>query len=318
MTDPTTSNIALVVPTRGSDPGTWDVPVNSNTTALDGYFGGVQTISVSNAPITLTAPSGVITPSAGPTQAQNAVLKITGTLSSNVQITLPLPGYYIIDNSVTVGNFIVTFKAVGSGEIISVPYGTVQQIYNDGTNVRFSNLQPVGTYLDYAGATVPGWITACTKLPYLLCDGSTFSAVTYPVLNVILGGNTLPDFRGRAPYYLNGGTGRLTSAGAGIDGNTIFAVGGNNGITAGQIPSHTHPNTLTDPGHSHLTDRSASLAANATISGTLNPTYVTPNNANTGTSPTGITINNAANAGTTIMQNAAPGAVAGIRMIRAA
>jgi len=34
-----------------------------------------------------------------PYAGQNAVLKLTGTLTSNVQITLPLPGYYVIDSS---------------------------------------------------------------------------------------------------------------------------------------------------------------------------------------------------------------------------
>ena len=158
MADPQTSNILLSVPLRGSDVGTWDVPVNGDFTAIDGYFGGIQTVAVSNAPITLSAPSGVVTPAPGPTQAQNAVLKITGTLSSDVVITLPLPGYYVVDNSAVPVAFTVIFRALASGEVIGMPYGSVKHIYNDGTNVRFVNLQEVGSYMDYAGTGVPLWI----------------------------------------------------------------------------------------------------------------------------------------------------------------
>lgn len=246
MADPTTVNTLLSIPLRGSNVGTWDTPVNSDFVAVDGFLGGVQTISVAGTNITLTAPAGTVTPSGGPTQAQNAVLKVDGLLTANVQITLPLPGYMIIDNTAS-NNFVVTFRAVGSGEIIAVEGGSVQHIYNDGTNVRFVNLPPVGTYLDVCDATVPAWITACTKPPYLNCDGSTFNATTYKYLNAKLGGNTLPDIRGGSRATLNQGTGRITTAGSGIDGNTRFSRGGAQSVTlsTAQIPIITPTGTIT-------------------------------------------------------------------------
>jgi hypothetical protein len=108
MSDPNTSNIGLLIPTRGSNVGTWDVPLNGNSASLDGFLGGVQPINVSNANIVLTAPAGSITPSGGPTQAQNYLLKIMGTLTANVQITLPLPGGMSVQN-LTTGNFVLTY-----------------------------------------------------------------------------------------------------------------------------------------------------------------------------------------------------------------
>lgn len=224
MADPQTLNIGLAVPTRGSDPGTWDVPLNGDWTITDGMLAGVQAISAAgSSPITLTSPTGYIpTPSGGPTQSQNAVLRFTGVLTGNVQITLPLPGFIIIEN-LTTGAFVLSFRSVGSGEIIAVQQGSCRHIYNDGTNVRFVNLPDVGTYIDIAAATVPSWITSCTKPPYLNCDGSTFSATTYPYLNTFLGGNTLPDHRGVARYGLNQGTARLTSA-SGLNGDTLFSL----------------------------------------------------------------------------------------------
>lgn len=296
------------------------MPVNGDFNVTDGYIGGVQTISLSSASFALTSPAGFTpTPSAGPTQAQNAVLKLTGTVTALVTITLPLPGYLIIDTtglSVTgAGNVIL--RAVGSGQVIGVPFGNVRQIYNDGTNVQHCNLQEIATYLDVASALVPGWITLCTKPPFLLCDGSTFSNVTYPLLALALSGTTLPDFRGRGAYFLNGGTARLTTAGAGIDGNTLLASGGANGIvlSTSQIPAHTHANTLADPGHLH-TQTGQFGSINSGGGAGFQP-LLNGGTFNTGTSFTGITITNASVGAGANIPNAAPGTIGGIRMIRA-
>jgi hypothetical protein len=327
MSVPTTSNIGLIVPNTGDLAGQWGaLALNPDLLAIDGFIGGIQTISVSSAPITLTAPAGSITPGAGPTQSQNRALKVTGTLTSNVQITLPLPGDMIIHN-LTTGAFVVTFAAASAGQVIGVGQGCVQRIYNDGTNVYFVGLPDVGTYLDISDATVPAWINACTVPPYLNCDGSTFNAATYPYLAVKLSGNTLPDFRGRSSYYLNGGTGRLTNSGAGIDGNTRFASGGTNGIalSAGQIPTITSNNAgqnitvsfgarqiaaYSNPSIGFLNntglpggvwDQSGSggvaLLSNITTSNNISTTYT--------------------NGSQSVVQATSPGVVSGIRLIRA-
>lgn len=223
MADPTTVNIALAGPLHGSNVDTWDVPVNADFTAIDGFLGGVQTVSLSGGLVTLTSPAGTITPSAGPTQSQNAVIRFTGTLTSNVQVTLPLPGPMIIEN-LTTGPFFLNLKSAGAGEIISVDQGIAQRIYNDGTNVRFVDLPPIGSYLDIAQSTVPSWITSCSKPPFLLCNGAAFNTATYPYLFAKLGVASVPDLRGVTRYTTNQGTGRLTSAVSGLDGDTLFAI----------------------------------------------------------------------------------------------
>lgn len=250
MSDPTTTNILLSIPTRGSDSGTWDLPVNGDFSALDGYLGGVQAISAASSPITLTSPSGAPTPSGGPTQAQNAVLRVTGTLTAGVQITLPLPGPIVIEN-LTTGNFVLSFRAIGSGQIIAVDQGEIQTIYNDGTNVRFVNLGGrIGETSIWAGlSAMPAWVTACTvPRPYLLCDGSIYNFSDYPYLAKRLlgafGGNgittfAVPDLGGRVPLIYDQTGTRITSAIAGINGQTIGAAGGSQGgnLAANQIPA---------------------------------------------------------------------------------
>lgn len=324
MTEPATVNIGLVIPNTGDLPGTWgSAAINPDMGAIDGFIGGVTTIAVSNAPITLTSPVGFTpTPSAGPTQAQNAILKLTGTLTAAVTITLPLPGYYIIDTTGLGLTSVapVVLRAVGTGQVIGLPFATVRHVYNDGTNVRHCNLQEAGTYLDYAGSAVPTWITSCTVPPFLNCDGSTFSAATYPLLAVILGGTTLPDARGRSRYALNLGTGRLTSGGSGIDGNTRLAAGGTDGIvltSPTQLPAHTHNNALVDNGHLHSTTPGS--FQNTPVGGGSNaqPFISTGAAQNTGVSTTGIALTNASVGAGANIPNAPPGYVGGITMIRA-
>lgn len=322
MADPTTTNILLAVPTHGSDVDTWDVPVNANSAALDGFQGGMATIGVtSGVSFTLTVPAGSVTPTPGPTQAQNAILRFTGAIASFVQAVLPLPGYYIIDNRCTGAGLLTISSATVTSQIICISPGGVQHIYNSGSEVNFVNLQPVGSYLDVAGSTVPTWITASTKPPFLLCDGSTFSAVTYPALATVLGGTTLPDFRGRAPYYLNSGTGRLTATGAGIDGNTVFAAGGVNGVTlaANQVPSLTSSgnNTIavTSTTPLTLTGTIQSAAVNGGSDRALRADSINQAILSSGVNNISVTYTNA---GQQIVGNAAPGVMSGLRLIRAA
>jgi acyl-CoA synthetase (AMP-forming)/AMP-acid ligase II len=98
MTEPTTVNVGYIVPNTGDLPGTWGTAaLNPDLVALDGFQGGVQVISVTGSPITLTAPAGfTAAPGAGPNQSQNAVLRFTGTQTANVTVGLPLPGQQVM------------------------------------------------------------------------------------------------------------------------------------------------------------------------------------------------------------------------------
>lgn len=69
---------------------------------------------------------------------------------------------------------------------------------------------------------------------WLICNGGTFSAVTYPKLNTYLGGTTLPNYLGRFILSADGVT---------------YLVGTTGGFADATLVSHTH--TITDPGHVH-------------------------------------------------------------------
>jgi microcystin-dependent protein len=230
MADPTTNNRALNIPGRGTDVGQWDVPINNNFIYIDTLFGGVTSIAVSSSNVTLST-----------AQCQNAIIRLTGVLSANIDVIFPtVSAIYTVEN-LTTGSYYVRCK-MASGNVISIPQGIPTQVFTDGTDTKFWNPPLPGTYWDYASSTVPSWITACTVQPWLSCDGSAVSRTTYAYLYSILGttwgtgdGSTtfnLPDLRNRARVSVGGS--RLTSAVSGVDGATVGSTGGGQSVTLSQ------------------------------------------------------------------------------------
>lgn len=331
MTEPTTVNLGIIIPNTGDLVGTWgSAALNPDLVALDGFFGGIQTLTLSSAPVVLTVPAGfTATPSPGPTQAQNAVLRLTGAITAPITITLPLPGFYIVEN-LTTGNFVVTLQAVTATQVIGIDQGMCQHVYNDGANVRFVNLGETGKMEFWTGYTaIPAWVTACTKPPYLLCDGTaTYLIATYPYLaaryGTNFGGNGLttfgvPDMQGRVPLAYDGTGARITSAVCGINGQTMGAAGGNQ-----NMEQHTHTFTGT-PGTVSASSSQTFLesgtpvgvpagGAGGAIAGQSGNSAFIPVTVTGSFTPSGTN----ANTGTGTSQNVQPAQVAGIWVVRAA
>lgn len=237
MTEPTTTGKALIIPATGDLVDTWGPDaVNPNMNALDGMLAGFTSIALTNTNVTLTVPSGFIaTPGAGPTQSQNAMINLTGTLTGPVAIFFPMPGFYIVRNRCSVGAFHIVLSNSGGGNVICAPPGEAVHVFADGTNMHYVDFGRVGSLMTLSTSSVPAWISNCTIAPYLNCDGSTFSSSTYPALAALLGGTTLPDARGRAMYTLNQGTSRISSPA--IDGNTLLAAGGSQTFAQANLPN---------------------------------------------------------------------------------
>jgi hypothetical protein len=303
----TTANKFLEQPARGSNVGVWDTPVNGNTGIIDNSFGGVATIALGGSPVVLSS-----------AQYQCVFLVFNGALSANVAVTFPAVGsFYTIQNLCTASSaFIVTAKTTAGGsQQIGLPFGEACDVFTDGSNVKYRDIGRVGTYWDYAGSSVPSWVTACTVPPYLNCDGTSFSSATYPQLATILGGTTLPDLRGRYRAYLNQGTGRITSGTGGIDGNTILASGGVQGVTLSS--QNIPPVPINDPGHTHsLTNGTNILAFSAGVGPEgINPGINAPIvNITVNSNTTGIS---AGNNSPTAVATLPPSAIGGLSLIRA-
>lgn len=250
---PNTVNTGLIVPNTGDLVDTWgSAALNPDFVAIDGLFGGVATIGVSNVPVTLSAPAGAITPSPGPVQSQNRVLRFTGALTANVRVTLPLPGGYLIEN-LTTGNFILSFQGVTATEVVATEQGSIVEVFNDGANVRFVNLGRVGELIFLGGEqAMPAWVAACTVKPYLLADGAIFNWSDFPYLGrkylAKFGGNgtttsATPDLQGRVPLAYDGTGTRITTAGSGINGQLMGAPGGvqSYNVAQNQLPNINLP-----------------------------------------------------------------------------
>jgi tail collar domain len=261
MTEPTTINVALIVPNTGDLVGAWGTSaLNANFQAIDGMRGGVASISLSSGTtIALTAPAGALTPGAGPNQQQNACLRFTGTQTGTATIQFTVPGQYIIDNQCTGTTFpIVLAPATGTGTQIGAPPGRKCPVFFDGTNMDYANPPDPGTAIDLHGASVvPPWMTVCTKKYALIKDGTSYSTAAFPglaaYLGTIFGGSggsfNVPDESARMRLALDTkGANRVTSGGSGINGASMGAAGGNE---LAQSHSHTGSGNVSDPQHIH-------------------------------------------------------------------
>ncbi len=106
----TTTYKLATLPTVGGDSGTWGTILNTSTLAtFDNNLGGIVTKSLTNANVTLNA-----------TESQMAILRLTGVLSGNVQITTACQGFTIVENLCTLGAYTVTITN-GVGTPLTLP-----------------------------------------------------------------------------------------------------------------------------------------------------------------------------------------------------
>lgn len=175
---------------------------------------------------------------------------------SNLEIITIAPGY--TDLGSEVGDIVIIRPTTQWGdnvaEVLEVSHEDDGKLKPNapinGNQPTLNLITPVGSILDYAGASAPaGW---------LLCYGQVLDAsadTEYQALFDIIGNtfggtdNTdfvIPDLRGRVAAGQDdmGGTSanRLTGQTGGVNGDTFGAAGGveTHTLTTAQIPSHSH------------------------------------------------------------------------------
>lgn len=327
MTEPITTNKSLIVPNTSDLPGAWGTAaLNPNFQTVDAMLGGVTTISLSSATtllLTVPATTGVWPGSLS--QSVNSLIKFTGAQTGAAVVQFTLPGFYIIHNQCTGTSYVQLAPSSGGGNRIGAPPGQKFHCFYDGTDMDFVNAPTPGAALDlHTNSTgSPLWMQVCSVQPYLLKDGSVYSTSIYPALAQLLGstygGNGIttfgvPDERNRVRLGIDPGgvTGRVTTVGSGINGAVYNSAGGSQ-----FMQSHSHANTLSDPGHTHALTSGATTFWSNPPSGSSAPGGGVFNMlaSQIAAALTGITVNNVAT-GSGSSQNMPPTVVSFLPLIK--
>jgi len=149
MPNSTSASLKLTVQATGENSGTWGQITNTNLLVLEQAIGGYEAVGITSGATLAFTGSAV-------SNGKNQVLKLTGTISGNVNVVIPdsIEKTYIVENATT-GAHTVTFKtSSGTG----VTWGTADKgkkiLYSDGTNV-LEALSSTGA-LRVSGHILPG------------------------------------------------------------------------------------------------------------------------------------------------------------------
>jgi len=141
------SDLKLSIMATGENAGTWGSITNTNLYLLQQAIGGYEAISIAGGAQTtaLTMSNGAIS------NARNAVIKLTGTITGNQVVTIPtaIEKTYVVANG-TVGAFTVEFKqAGGTGVTFAAADKSTKILFADGTNiVDTGNTTPIITQIN--------------------------------------------------------------------------------------------------------------------------------------------------------------------------
>jgi len=124
------TDLKLELMVTGENSGTWGDKTNSNLNLLQQAIAGFQSIALTSTNTTLSMTNATIS------DARNAILKFTGTITANCTIFIEtgIEKTYIVDNS-TSGAFTVALNQVGGSSVIwDATDKSHKIIYLDGTN----------------------------------------------------------------------------------------------------------------------------------------------------------------------------------------
>jgi hypothetical protein len=146
------SDLKLSIISTGTEAGVWGQITNTNLVVIQQAIAGYQSLAVNaTTGLTLVFTDGAIS------TGKNAVINLTGTLSGNVNVTVPdsIEKTYLVNNQVTMGTFTLTFKTT-SGTGIKLAQGNRYVLYADGTNVNIINMEQVWRAVSANTTTQPG------------------------------------------------------------------------------------------------------------------------------------------------------------------
>jgi len=127
------TDLKLELMVTGENAGTWGDKTNTNLNLLQQAIAGYQEVSIAGGAQTTT----LVMSNATISNARNAVIKLTGTITGNQIVTVPtgIEKTYIVSNG-TVGAFTVQFiQASGTGVTFATTDKSTKILFADGTNI---------------------------------------------------------------------------------------------------------------------------------------------------------------------------------------
>jgi len=172
-----TTTLALQLMATGENAGTWGSITNTNLTVVQQAIVGYQAVSIAGGAQTTAL---VVTQNAL-SNAKNAVLKFTGTITGNQIVTVPngITKTWIVSNGTT-GAFTVTFKyaSTGTGITWSTTDKAIKILYADGTDIRTVDLSTLSGTVGAAQITTSTITTTQLAAGAVLGNNIAASTIT--------------------------------------------------------------------------------------------------------------------------------------------
>jgi len=132
MSSSYSTSLKLEKMTTGEKAGLWGTVTNTNLDLIQEAVGGYISIAVTNADITTTIADGASS------NGRNAIIKLTGTLAANRNITVPdsvEKAWLVVDaTDRSSSHYTLTFKTA-SGTGVTLARGSTTLLFSDGTNI---------------------------------------------------------------------------------------------------------------------------------------------------------------------------------------
>ena len=222
----TYTDLGLELMATGENAGTWGTKTNANLNLVEQITGGYLEVSIAGGAQTteLDVDDGALTG-----KAQNRIIKLTGSISGNQIVTLPvlMENFYIIQNATT-GSYTVQLKAA-SGSGATVTWATTDKgwkiLYADGVATN-TGVYDTGFSTSAGDVTLTGTQTLTNK------------TLTAPKI-----GTSILDTNGNELFLLtatSSAVNELTYANAATGNNPAFtATGGDTNIGLNLVPKGT-------------------------------------------------------------------------------
>ena len=189
MTSAYSTDLKLELMVTGQNSGTWGDKTNTNLNLVQQAVAGYEAVTVSG-----TGTTTLVMSNAALSNARNAVIKLTGTITGNIIVTIPdgIEKTYYVQNGTT-GAFTVEFKTVsGTGPTFSTTDKGIKLLFSDGTNVvdilsSVSNINLVNQNEvrfedasggEYVGLKAPTTVSSSVSFALPGADGSSGNGIT--------------------------------------------------------------------------------------------------------------------------------------------